>query len=69
MKINWNRATAIEELDDGDTFLFENELFIKTESCNSANVLIVNLADGRIEYIALDTPVMPIKAEITMDGN
>lgn len=74
MKINWKSCIKLEDLKIGNTFVWEDNLYIKTDICDAdtasnRQILTINLETGNAEYFFTDSIVTPIKAEITVAGN
>lgn len=78
MKINWYESyfgVQLKTLKSGDCFLYDQVLYIKTNveeqqpDPDFIKIMAVDLEDGIMEYFFTDTIVIPIDAEINVNGN
>ena len=78
MKINWYEpclSVQLKTLKKGDCFLYNQVLYIKTnieeQQLNNdfIKIMAVDLEDGTVEFFSPDTIVIPIDAEIRINGN
>ena len=65
MVINFNNKETklLGELNAGDVFKYENDVYIKTsDDWDGYSFVVLNLATGRAEEIANETEVEPLNA-------
>ena len=76
MKINYAQVgTELKTINYGGCFIHDNVLYIKTDAekqqpnTDFIKIMVVDLEDGTVDYLFSDTLVIPIDAEIKINGN
>ena len=77
MKINWAESqvgTELKMINYGGCFIHDDVLYIKTDTEKQSDhdfirIMVVDLEDGTVDYLFSDTLVMPVEAEIRINGN
>ena len=78
MKINWvgyQVGAELKAINNGGCFLHKDVLYIKTDieepqlNNDFTKITVVDLENGIVDYLFSDTLVMPIDAEIRINGN
>ena len=78
MKINWAGSqvgTELKKINNGGCFIFDDVLYIKTNTEEQQpdhdfiKIMVVDLEDGIADYFFSDTIVIPVDAEIRINGN
>ena len=78
MKINWvgyQIGAELKTINNGGCFIYDNVLYIKTNTEEQqpdhdfTKIMVVDLEDGTVYYLFSDTLVMPVDAEIRINGN
>lgn len=73
MKINWHESclgVQLKTLKSSDCFFCDQVLYIKTNiEEQQSKIMAVNLEDGIVKFFCPDTIVIPIDAEIRINGN
>lgn len=70
MKINDQRRSSnpkrLEELAIGETFIFNNELYMNLDRCDMGSICVYNLTQDDIVGLIETTQVTPVKTEINI---
>ena len=78
MKINWvgyQIGAELKTINNGGCFIYDNVLYIKTNTEEQQpdhdfiKIMVIDLEDGAVYYLFSDTLVMPVDAEIRINGN
>ena len=78
MKINWvgyQIGAELKTINNGGCFIYDNVLYIKTNTEEQQpdhdfrKIMVIDLEDGTVYYLFSDTLVMPVDAEIRINGN
>ena len=78
MKINWagyQIGVDLKSINNGVCFIYNDVLYIKTNieeelpDHDFIKIMVVDLEDGTVDYLFSDTLVIPIDAEIRINGN
>lgn len=78
MKINWYEpclSVQLKTIENGACFLYDEVPYIKTNNKEQQpdpdfiKIMVVDLEDGIVDYFCPDTLVIPIDAEIRINGN
>lgn len=69
MKVNTPKTDyiPISELENGQTFLYAGDYYIKTASSTDNEIINVNLDNGYLLYLCLTSLVNPVKLKAVLD--